>query len=271
MATTLLPVDTEPGNAVRAWSRIGRAAGYVAGSALLSGTVLFLLDAAGLLGAGPAYRRTAAGPLADQATFFAAYFRHQHHIVWDIIARDTILPVAYLAFIIVVLAVQNRTGPARPVGQLAVMSFIVGGILSILADLTFLAAAEYWRQSGWTVRPAAIMVAVGRTVEGIQTLTQWPEAFGFAVLACGLVALGWLGGKHGIFPAMLAALAYLEAVLLLGIAVTGLVPYDAGYNWLSLAAGAVVGPVLAIWLGTRLGRLETAANDLTPASHSDAP
>ena len=85
-------------------------------------------------------------------------------------------------------------------------------------------------------------------MECIQTLTQWPEAFGFAVLACGLVALGRLCG----------ALAYLET-LLLGIAVTGLLPYDAGYNWLSLAAGAVVGPALSVRLGTRLGQPQTRA------------
>jgi hypothetical protein len=246
-------------NRVRAWSRIGRAAGYIAGSALLAGTVLFLLDAAGLLGSGPVYRSTGAGPLADQATFYAAYFGHQHHIVWDIIARDTLLPVAYLALIVVALAVRDRTGPDHPEGQLLVASFTVGGILSILADLTFLAAAEYWRNTGWTARPATIMVAVGRTVEGIQALTHWPEAFGFAVLAGGAVALARLCGQHRVFPASLGALAYLEALLLLGIAVTGLIPYDAGYNWLSLAAGAVVGPVLSVWLGVRLGRPETQA------------
>jgi hypothetical protein len=238
---------------------MGRTAGYIAGSALLAGTLLFLLDAAGLLGAGPVYRPTGAGPVADQATFFVAYFAHQHHIVWDIIARDTILPVAYLALITAALAVRNRTGRGHPEGQFLVASFIVGGILSILADLTFLAAAEYWRQTGWPVRPAALMVAVGQTVEGIQTLTHWPEALGFTVLACGLVALGRLCGRHRIFPASLGVLAYLEALLLLGIAVTGLIPYDAGYNWLSLAAGAAVGPALSIWLGTRLGRLETEA------------
>jgi hypothetical protein len=88
----------------------------------------------------------------DQATFFAAYFAHQHHIVWDIIARDTILPVAYLALIIAALAVRNRAGTRHPQAQLLVTSFIVGGIISILADLTFLAAAEYWRQTGG--RPA---------------------------------------------------------------------------------------------------------------------
>jgi hypothetical protein len=41
--------------------------------------------------------------------------------------------------------------------------------------------------------------------------------------------------------------------------VTGLLPYDAGYNWLSLAAGAVVGPALAVSLGTALGQPDTQA------------
>ena len=173
--------------------------------------MLFILDAAGLLGSGPGYRPTGAGALMDQATFYAAYFAHQHDIVWDIIARDTILPVAYLALIAAALAVRNRTGPGHPEGQFLVTSFLVGGILSIVADLTFLAAAEYWRQTMWPVRPAASTVAVGRTVQGIQTLTHWPEAFGFAVLAGGLVALGRLCGKDRIFPAPLGALAYLEA------------------------------------------------------------
>ena len=41
---------------------------------------------------------------------------------------------------------------------------------------------------------------------------------------------------------------------MVGIGVTGLIHFDAGYNWLSLAAGAIAGPVLSIWLGTTLGR-----------------
>ena len=153
MRTTTRPLDRPPREPAGAWSRTGRAAGYIAGSALLAGTALFLLDAAGFLGSGPAYRRTGAGPLVDQATFYVAYFGHQHHIVWDIIARDTILPVAYLALIVVALAVRNRTGPRHPESQLLVTSFLVGGILSILADLIFLAAAQYWRQTGWPVPP----------------------------------------------------------------------------------------------------------------------
>ena len=232
----------------------------MAGTALLAGTVLFLLDAAGFLGSGSAYLRASAVPLANQPGWFvAAYFAHQQHVVWDIIARDTILPVAYLAFIIAAVAVRNRTGPASPAGQLMVTLFTVGGILSILADLTFLAATGYWRLAGWQ---AASAVSAGRTLEGIQLLTHWPEAFGFAILAGGLVALARLCGKHRIFPAALGVLAYLEAALLLGIAVTGLIPYAAGYNVLSLAAGAVVGPALGIWLGTCLDRTQVPAANL---------
>src|SRR5262249_23292839 len=235
------------------------AAGYIAGSALLAGTVLFLLDAAGLLGTGPAYRPTSAGPLVDQATFYVAWFGHQHQIVWDIIARDTILPVAYLALIIAALAVRNRTGPGDPAGQFLVTLFVVGGTFSILADLTFLAAAEYWRQTGWPVHPAESAIAAGQTVQGIQALTVWPEAFGLAILACGLAALGRLCGRHRVFPATLGTLAYLEGLLLLGIAVTGLIHFDAGYSWLSLAAGAIAGPVLSIGLGPILGRPKAPA------------
>lgn len=252
--TSPRPIDTVPRDHARAWSLTGRAAGYTAGSALLAGTVLFLLDATGLLGSGPVYRPTSAGPLVDQATFYVAWFGHQHQIVWDIIARDTVLPIAYVALIIAALAVRNRTGPGNPDGQFVVTLFVVGGVFSILADLTFLAATQYWRQTGWPVRPAASAIAAGQAVQGIQALTAWPEAFGFAVLACGLAALGRLCGRHRVFPASLGILAYLEGLLLLGIAVTGLIPFDAGYNWLSLAAGAIAGPVLAIWLGTTLGR-----------------
>ncbi|MGH3125207.1 MAG: hypothetical protein ACRDND_29850 [Streptosporangiaceae bacterium] len=75
--------------------------------------MLFLLDTAGLLGSGPAYRATGAGPLVEQATFYVVYFAHQHHSVWDIIGRDTILPVAYLTLIIAALAGSVRVRRPR--------------------------------------------------------------------------------------------------------------------------------------------------------------
>ena len=76
---------------------------------------------------------------------------------------------------------------------------------------------------------------------------------------------GRLCGPVPYFPASLGALADLEALLLLGITVTGLIPYDAGYNWLSLAAGAIVGPLLSV-------RLSAASSaDPRPRPRPDRP
>lgn len=96
------------------WSRIGRNAAYLAGAAFLVGTVLFLLDAADLLGESPEYQVTAAGPIQDDANFWVAYFEHQHGILWDIIGRDLILPVGFLALIVAGLAIPapRREGTA---------------------------------------------------------------------------------------------------------------------------------------------------------------
>jgi hypothetical protein len=73
------------------WGGISRTAGYVAGFGLFVGTLLFLLDATHVLGADPSFHKTAARPLQDEANFWVAFFAHKHHILWDIIARDTLL------------------------------------------------------------------------------------------------------------------------------------------------------------------------------------
>jgi hypothetical protein len=43
-----------------------------------------------VLGADPSFHKTAARPLQDEANFWVAFFAHKHHILWDIIARDTL-------------------------------------------------------------------------------------------------------------------------------------------------------------------------------------
>jgi hypothetical protein len=251
VTATSSPVGTESRSPAGEWSRVGSVAGYTAAAAFLAGTVLFLLDAAGLLGAVPA-----PGQLATrQARFYTAYFTHQQDIAWDIIARDTVFPVAFLALIVAALAIRARAGAASPEGQLVVTSFTVGGILAILADLTFLAAVEYWRYTGLQAGGTA---GAGRMLDGIQVLTHWPEAFGFAILAGGCVALARLWpGHRGL--ASVPTLACTEAVLLLGIGVTGVIPYDIGYDLLSLAAGAIVGPALGICLARALGQPQPPA------------
>jgi hypothetical protein len=243
----------------RAWGQVGRASGYLAAGALLAGTILFLLDALDALGASPDFHRTGAGALQDEANFWVAVFAHQHHILWDVMLRDTLFPFAFLALIVLVLAVRRVAPTQRPEGELMVAFFVVGGVISMLSDLIYLAGTDFWRATGWTADPPARMVAVGRSTEALNALTRWPEAAGFVVLAAGLVCLGLLCRTRFELPSALAVVAYVEALLLVGIAIAGVAETDTPYNVLSLATGAVVGPVVAAWLGWHLGRVVPAA------------
>jgi hypothetical protein len=238
----------------QAWRRVGRGSGYLAAAALLVGTVLFLLDATDVLGAGPEFHRTAAGPLQDEANFWVAYFAHQHHIVWDVIARDCLFPLAFVALIVLSLAIRNLVLSERPEAQLMTNFFVVGGVVSALSDLLYLGGTDYFRETGWTAQPAARMVAVGRSTEVFNALTRWPEAAGFVILAGALVCLGRLCHVRAELPSKLGLLVYLEALLLVGIAIAGVMRTDTTYNIFSLLTGALVGPAVGLWLGWHLGK-----------------
>lgn len=238
------------------WRRIGRASGLVAGGALVAGTVLYLLDATDALAASPDYHVTGLGALHDEATYWIAYFSHQRDILWSIVARDTLFPLAFLALIVLALAVRHTIGGDRPSAQLMVAFFVVGGTISTLSDLIFLGASDYWRVTGWTDEPAVRMVAVGYSEGAIESVTTWPEAAGFVVLAAALVCLGMLCRSDSALPSGLGLAAYAEALLLLGIALAGVLGTDTAYDVLSLVTGAIVGPLVAIWLGLHLGRPE---------------
>ena len=237
------------------WSRIGRNAAYLAGAAFLVGTVLFLLDAADLLGESPEYQVTAAGPIQDDANFWVAYFEHQHGILWDIIGRDLILPVGFLALIVAGLAIRHLVGKERPEGQLIVAFLVVGGTISIIADLVFLGDVEYWRLTGLTADPPGIAMSIGRASQAIDFLTRWLEAAGFAILAVGLLYLGLLWRRRPELPRSVEVLAYIEALLLVGIAIAGAGKSDTSYQVLSLLTGVIIAPVLTVVLGMHLGRL----------------
>lgn len=237
------------------WARIGRNAGYVAGVGFIVGTVLYLLDALDWLGESPSYHVTNAGRLQDEANFWVAVFAHQRDIVWDIIARDTILPLALVALIVLGLAIRHLAGSERPDGHLMVTFLAVGGIFAIVADLTYLGAAEFWRIRGWMANPPEIMVAVGRVTEGINSLTRWPEAAGFAILALGALYLARLCRTSEALPRWAAPVAAVTAALLLVIAISSVARWDTAYEILSLALGVVLAPVLTIGLGRHLGSL----------------
>jgi hypothetical protein len=254
MSTGAVPEPT----AAEVWRRIGRIAGYVAGIGLFVGTLLFLLDALDALGSSPDYHATAAGPMQDEANFWVAYFAHQHHILWDIIARDSLFPLAFVALIVLSLAIGNLVGYERPQAQLMVMFFVVGGVLSALADLIYLGGTEYWRVTGWSADPAAKMVSVGRSSTAVEALTRWPEAAGFLLLAAALVCLGRLAGTRAQLSSRLTLLVNVEALLLVGIAVAGVMQSDTAYDIFSLLTGALVGPAVALGLGRHFGRPATS-------------
>jgi hydrogenase/urease accessory protein HupE len=239
----------------RRWNRVGRNAAYVAGASFFVGTVLFLLDAADLLGKGPAYHATSAGPLQDEANFWVAAFEHQHGILWDIIARDLILPLGFVALIVLGLAVRHLVGSERPEGQLMVAFLVVGGVLSAIADLTFLADVEYWRFTGLKAHPPEIAVSIGRATQAIDTLTRWPEIAGFAVVAMGVLYLGVLCRTRPELPAAVGIVAFVEAALLVGVALAEAFHNDSMNQLFSLVTGVLIAPVLAFWLGRHFARL----------------
>lgn len=236
------------------WRRVGAIAGYVSAAALLTGTILFLLDATNVLGDNKARPIPGASPLQNEAHYWVGQFAYQHHILWDIIARDTLLPLAFLALVVLALAVRALSRSDGPDGQLMVVFFAIGGTLSALADLIYLGATDYWRLTGWSHLNTVSMVAAARSASTIDSLTRWPEAAGFIVLAAALLCLGNLCRSQAGLPSVLGLVAYLEAALLVGIAVAGVMQSDTAYNIFSLLTGALVGPLVAAALGRHLAR-----------------
>jgi hypothetical protein len=243
-------------DAVESWRVVARAAGYVAGLALLLGTIFYLLDATNALGVNN-YHETGTPSVAKESAFWVSEFAHQNHILWDIIARDTLFPLAYAALVVLSLAVRAVVRADRPNAQLMVAFFVVGGTVATVADLIYLGGTDYWRLTGWSGVPAVSMVAVGRSTQAINALTRWPEAAGFVLLAAALVCLGNLCRSESALPRRLAAFAYLEVALLVGVAVAGVMETGTPYDFFSLITGAIVGPLVAFWLGWHLGRTRT--------------
>ena len=166
-------------------------------------------------------------------------FGTQHHVLWDIIARDTLFPIAFVTLIVLSLAARALVRADRPNAQLMVAFFLVGCTISAFSDLMS------WepRITGGSPAahvPAVSMVAVGRSEQAIEALTRWPEAAGFVVLAAGLVCLGNLCRSEAALPTQLALVVYLEAALLVGVALAGVMETGTPYDILSLITGAIV-------------------------------
>jgi hypothetical protein len=236
-----------------AWSRIGRVAGIGAGVAFLAQTLLFLADALDLFGAGPDFHKTSAGPAHDIATFYADYLNHLHAIVWDIAVRDVLGPLGYVALMVLALAFFSLIRADRPERSLLVLFVTVGGVLAASSDLVYLATVQYARFGGWHPRPYPNMIAVGRSVEAINDVTDYTQLAGFLVLALGLVCLGRLASLG--LSSSLRLAAYAEAVALVGTAVARAANSDTGYNVMALLTGVVLAPLVGLVGARDVGRL----------------
>jgi hypothetical protein len=247
-----------------AWNTLGRNAGYLTGAAFFLTTLLFLLDATDVLAPSPKFQVTSAGPLQDLATYFVRFFAHQHQMLWDIALRDTLGPIAYVGLIVLVVAVANVVGWRRAGVQLMVLLVVLGGVLAATGSLTYLAEIEYWQATGWTADPAANMVAVGHASDAIAALTVYPEVAGFGALAVGLLYFARFCRTQEELPSRLSPLVYAESLALLGAGVAEAVQRDVVYDILALVTGAVVAPVIAIWVGINFGRLEAVESGRGP-------
>ena len=252
------PIPARPVEVSQGWRRVAPWAGYIAAFSALAGALLFLLDALDVLADSPEFRSTAAGFESDLATYYVAYFERQHDILWSIVLRDVLLPVAFLALMVLSLAVASLMGWHRPMAQMCVLFFVVGGVLQIVSDVLYLAETSYWRSEGWEADPPGPMVAAGRASDAIDLSTNYIEAAGYVVLAAALVCLGLLCRSGQDLPRWLGLVAFAEAVGMLMLVVGRAVESDLLFQVGALAGGIVLGPLLFAALGRQIDRAVSA-------------
>jgi hypothetical protein len=245
-------ITNRPGHLAGSWPEIVRTAAYISAASFVATTVLYLLDATGVLGSGPTFHRTSAGLLADEDRFFAASFNHQHAIWWDIALRDTLGPVALLSLVVVGLGLANLWGWRRPAIQLLVAAFSFGAVFATVSSLLYLGELGYWRSGDW--RPLTGMATIGRSAEAIDHLSVYPEAFGYALIGLGVLLLTRIGRTAGLEPRT-TALGYAEAACIVGLVVSSVAQLDVSYDVFALVAGIAVGPVFLVTLAQDASRI----------------
>jgi len=242
-----------------AWGPTARAWGVFAGFAFAIATAAFLVEATGLLASSPAYVPTDAGQLADEAKFHAAAFAYAQQVLWDFVLRDGLFFIAYLALIPLGLGLREVAGRRRVAPQLAAAFLGVAAIFGCMNAFQTFVMVDYWRNSGWELAPATIMVAVGRDLDLVDGLTRWAGVASYAALAIALYYVGRTCRASAAMPAWLGAVAYAGAVILIALTVASVVPgMDAANNLLSLAIGVIVAPLVTMGLGVHIARAARA-------------
>src|SRR5690606_3020829 len=103
--------------------RVGAWAAHVAAAGFLVQSVLYLLDVTGALAPRVEYRASGRGFEQELIAFYVEQSSRMHDIWWDVAVRDVAGPVAYLALVIVAMAVVRVLGDEGPrvvVGRLLI-------------------------------------------------------------------------------------------------------------------------------------------------------
>lgn len=246
------------------WARIGLWTGYLGAVGLFTESTLFLLDSLNILA--PALREPPVGRSADlrAATHYADWFARQHAIWWDIAVRDSLGPLGLLSLVVAVVALVCWLGRRDPVAALLVLLFGMGAVLFASSDLAYLNLVNYWRFD-WGHATTVNMIATGRAVEAIDSITFYPQAASYLLLAVSLWCLWVLARSEPRIPRWVGRVALLEAVALPLIVLTSIVGPEVVYSVLALLTGVVLGPLLAIGLARTLSRDVEAHGDASSA------
>jgi len=242
-----------------AWGRTARTWGIFAGIAFAIATAAFVVEATGLLASSPVYTPTSAGQLADEAKFHAASFSYAQQVLWDFVLRDGLYFFAYLALIPLGLGLREVAGRRRVAPQLAAAFLIVAAVFGCMNAFQTFVMVDYWRNSGWELAPATIMVAVGRDLDLMNELTRWAGVASYVALAIALYYVGRTCRASAAMPGWLGTVAFAGAAILVALIVVSVVPdMDAANNLLSLAIGVIVAPLVTVGLGVQIARAASA-------------
>jgi hypothetical protein len=240
-----------------AWRRLGRAAGYFAGGAVLAQTVLYLLDVTGALATQTMYQATGRGLPQDLTDYYVSYNERMHGIWWDVALRDVLGPLGYLALIVLVVALLHVAGTGKPREELGQLFVVLGASTAALSDLMYLSHITWWRSGGFLATPD--IIAHGRAFDVVDNVGNYLQWAGYLVLALGFTCLGPTLGGARLRRRWLSLLAYLEAAALLAYVFTNIADAAVAGYIAAVASGLVLGPALAILIGHAL-----ASNRLGP-------
>jgi hypothetical protein len=238
-----------PGSAA-AWSRIGRAAGYLAGGAFLAQTILYLLDVTGALAPQTKYQVTERGLQQDLTDYYIRYNERMHSIWWDVALRDVLGPLGYLALIVLVFALLHLAGAGKAREELGQLFVVLGASTAALSDLMYLSHITWWRRGGFQATPDVI--AHGRAFEIVDNVGNYLQWAGCLVLALGFICLAPTLSEAPLRRRWLSLLAYCQAAALLAFVLTHVADADVAGYIAAAVSGLVLGPALAILMGHAL-------------------